>query len=123
MKNLILFFLVIFAGFKISLQAQILDPVKWNFEVKHLAGDQHELIMTANIDEGWTIYSQYLESDNGPVATNFEFDKSTRYKRDGKVTEDKLNRKEIDDPIFDMKVVKYAHKAIFRQKNYRYRLL
>lgn len=116
MKNFILFFLVIFAGFKMSLQAQILDPVKWNFEVKHLAGDQHELIMTANIDEGWTIYSQYLESDNGPVATNFEFDKSTRYKRDGKVTEDKLNRKEIDDPIFDMKVVKYAHKAIFRQK-------
>ena len=43
-----------------SLSAQILNPVKWKFESKQISGDQHELIMTATIDEGWTIYSQYL---------------------------------------------------------------
>lgn len=99
-----------------SLSAQILNPVKWKFESKQISGDQHELIMTATIDEGWTIYSQYLESEDGPVPTTFEFDKSKSYKREGKVTEDKLNRKETHDPIFDMKVVKFAKKAVFRQK-------
>lgn len=98
------------------LHAQILNPVKWKFESKQISGDQHELIMTASIDDGWTIYSQYLESDDGPVPTTFEFDKSKSYKRQGKVEEDKTNRKEGHDPIFDMKVVKYAKKAIFRQK-------
>ncbi|HMG16802.1 MAG TPA: cytochrome c biogenesis protein CcdA, partial [Saprospiraceae bacterium] len=44
----------------------------------------------------------------------FEFEKG-KYELVGKVEEDKLNRKEIQDPVFNMKVVKYLHKAIFRQ--------
>ena len=111
----LVFSLIIISQF-FNLQAQILDPVKWKFETKQISGDVHELIMTATIDEGWTIYSQYLESDDGPVATAFEFDKGAHYSREGKVQEDKLNRKELHDPVFDMKVVKFAHKAIFRQK-------
>lgn len=99
-----------------SAQAQILDPVKWKFETRQINGDQHELIMTATIDNGWTIYSQFLESEDGPVATTFEFDKGKHYDLNGKTVEDKLNRKELHDPVFDMKVVKYAHKAIFTQK-------
>lgn len=112
-KSIFTLFLLLFC---FILQAQILDPVKWKFETRPINGDQHELIMTATIEEGWTIYSQYLESDDGPVATTFEFDKAAHYTREGKVTEDKLNRKELDDPVFNMKVVKFAHKAIFRQK-------
>ena len=111
----LVFSLIIISQF-FNLQAQILDPVKWKFETKQISGDVHELIMTATIDEGWTIYSQYLESDDGPVATAFEFDKGAHYSREGKVQEDKLNRKELHDPVFDMKVVKFAHQAIFRQK-------
>ncbi len=98
-----------------SINAQIFDPVKWNFESKSLGKDNFELVFTATLDETWSIYSQYLESQDGPIPTTFEFEKGG-YDLIGKVEEDKLNRKEIQDPVFNMKVVKFYHKAIFRQK-------
>lgn len=115
MKRKILFLLV--AGLMISagVNAQIFDPVKWTFESKSLGDDKFELTATAIIDETWSVYSQYLESQDGPIPTTFEFEKGA-YELIGKVEEDKLNRKEIQDPVFQMKVVKFYHKAIFRQK-------
>ena len=98
-----------------SIHSQIFDPVKWHFESKNIGPDTYELIFTAVIDDGWNIYSQFLESDDGPIATTFEFE-AGGYTRIGKVEEDELNRKKLKDPIFEMEVVKYYHKAIFRQK-------
>ena len=44
-----------------SLNAQILKPVKWSFSQNHVEGNEFDLIFTAKIDDGWTIYSQFLE--------------------------------------------------------------
>lgn len=96
--------------------AQILKPVTWKMDFKHINNDEFELIYTATIKDGWTIYSQFLESDDGPVATTFEFDGGSHFKLNGKTTEDELNRKSGHDKIFDMNVTKYSKKAIFRQK-------
>jgi len=97
-------------------QCQIYNPVSWAFDSKHISGDEYELTYTASIEDGWTVYSQYLESEDGPIATSFEFDPGDHFSLVGKTVEDKLNRKEGFDKIFQMNVTKYAKKAIFRQK-------
>ena len=114
MKKFALAILAIF--YTLGIYAQIYNPVSWSFDSKHISGDEYELIYTANIEEGWTVYSQYLESEDGPIATSFEFDAGSHFSLNGKTIEDELNRKEGHDKVFDMNVTKYAKKAIFRQK-------
>jgi len=100
----------------ISASSQIYNPVSWTYDAKHLNGDNFEFTFTADIEDGWTVYSQFLESEDGPIATSFEYDAGDHFALKGKTEEDKLNRKEGFDKIFQMNVTKYAKKAIFRQK-------
>ena len=108
--------IIIALTYAIVSQGQIYNPVSWSYDSKHIDGDNYELTFVANIEDGWTVYSQYLESDDGPVATTFEYDAGDHYALNGKTEEDKLNRKEGFDKIFQMNVTKFAKKAIFRQK-------
>jgi len=62
MKKIIIVILML--TFAWSAQSQIYNPVSWSFDSKHLSGDKFELVYTANVDDGWTIYSQYLESED-----------------------------------------------------------
>ena len=82
----------------------ILEPVKWNFESKSLGNDEFELIMTANMDKGWSIYSQHT-SDDGPVPTAFEFE-SKNFEGLSEVLEEGKT-KEGMDPLFGVKVIKF----------------
>ncbi|MFT5762814.1 MAG: thiol:disulfide interchange protein [Saprospiraceae bacterium] len=95
--------------------AQILKPVKWTWEAKHIEGNEFELIYTAKIDDGWSIYSQYLESDEGPVRTSFEYDEGNHYTLVGK-NEESGGRKESFDKVFEMNVIKFKKNGIFTQK-------
>jgi thiol:disulfide interchange protein len=101
-------------AFSISTFAQIVTPVKWKFSSKKIADNEFQLIFTANIDKGWHVYSQFLESDNGPVATSFTFEKNNSYKLNGKTTESK-SKKEYD-ASFEMNVNYFDTKADFFQK-------
>lgn len=95
--------------------AQILEPVKWSWEAKHLDGNEFELIYTATIDDGWSVYSQYLESDDGPVKTSFTYDDGTHFKLEGKNVESG-NKKEAFDEVFQMNLAKFKKTGIFTQK-------
>ncbi|MBL4577936.1 MAG: cytochrome C biogenesis protein, partial [Flavobacteriales bacterium] len=44
-----------------STQAQVLEPVKWTYEVRDLGNGEYELIFKAAIDDGWHLYSQFIE--------------------------------------------------------------
>ena len=44
--------------------AQILEPVKWSFSQNQISDDEFEIIYTAVLDDGWYIYSQYLEGED-----------------------------------------------------------
>ena len=46
--------------------AQILNPVKWELSVVPVETLEYEMVFTANIDENWAIYSQFLE-EGGPL--------------------------------------------------------
>jgi len=111
-KRLALFVLLVLS-FSVA-EAQILEPVKWSFASKKTSDTEAELIFTATIDNGWHLYSQDIPP-NGPVATEFVFDKSTAFSRVGKVVEPKPIVEK--DPNFDDMLLKFfSTKAVFKQK-------
>ncbi len=63
------------------------NPVKWSFTTKDAGNCQVDLILTGAIDDGWYSYSQFLESDEGPVATQLTFDQKAHFKLLGKAKE------------------------------------
>ena len=90
-------------------------PVKWSFAAEKVSEQEYDLVITANIDAGWSVYSQYLESDDGPVKTKFEFQSSVNLELIGQ-TEESGNKKESFDELFGMNLIKYSKKAEFTQR-------
>ena len=104
---------LIFTIFSVYINAQIFTPVSWTFSHEMLSDNEFELSFTANIDEGWYIYSQSL-ADDGPVPTEFTFQKTNNYKLLGEVIEEKA--KEEYDPNFDMMLKFFKDKTTFKQR-------
>ena len=64
--------LAIFCITNISISAQIEDPISWNINLYETAIEgQVEVVYNASLDPCWHIYSQFLDSDEGPIATAF----------------------------------------------------
>lgn len=53
----------------------ILSPVKWSYRIDQSSADKYSLVMRAEIDKGWHLYSQDNVKINGigPEATAFSF--------------------------------------------------
>lgn len=100
--------------FSLFSAAQIHNPVKWSFSTTNISDTETELVITANIEKGWHLYSQFL-ADNGPVPTTFKFDKSVDFTLVGKAKETSPIIKKFDKS-FDMEVAYFAKKALFIQK-------
>jgi len=94
--------------------AQILDPVKWSYELKKIDKNEYDLILKAKIDSNWHLYSQKLPG-GGPVPTSFTFDSSAKIQFIGKVQE-KSKPIEQYDSNFAMMLKFYAKEAIFVQR-------
>lgn len=103
--------LFLLPAFVISAQ----NPVKWSFTSKDAGNCQVDLIFTATIDDGWFTYSQFLESEDGPVATQLTFSPAPGYKLVGKAKEGGDIIK-VHDKVFDMELTKFKHKAILTQR-------
>lgn len=97
------------------LWGQLKDPVKWTTSYKQVSAGEFDLIFTATIDDGWDIYSQFLESDEGPVPTSFNFEEGAHYKLKGKC-EESGNKKTSYDKVFEMNLTKFSKKGIFTQR-------
>jgi len=94
---------------------QILTPVKWSFEAQKVAELEYDLIFTATIDKGWHVYSQYLESDEGPIPTSFHFDENPHVEFVGKTKETGI-KSEAYDSLFEMKAIQFSGKPVFTQR-------
>lgn len=103
MKQLILslFLLTI----SLSAYSQILNPVKWTFEIEKISGDEYKLKYIAKVDKGWTVYSQYT-SDDGPVPTSVNYESMEGIQLIGKATESG-SKKEGIDAYFGVNVIKF----------------
>jgi thiol:disulfide interchange protein len=108
-----LVFAILFSG--ISAYAQNLHS-SWTFSTKKISDCEYELIFKATIESGYHLYSQIADpSGEGPLPTEFVFDKSADYELVGKTIEPTPVTK--PEPAFDGLVVRFfEHEAIFRQK-------
>ncbi|MBF4516862.1 thioredoxin family protein [Flavobacterium sp. ANB] len=111
MKKIFLIVAIFFAIH--NLTAQIYDPVSFKTSVKVLDSNNYELIITAQIEKGWHMYSQKVPA-NGPMPTSFVFSKSKNYTAKGGVIEPTGH--EIDDPVFGIRIRLFETKAVFTQK-------
>lgn len=85
---------------------QVLDPVKWSYDLVDLGDDTYEFTFTADIQENWTVYSLYTE-DNGPMPTSINFETEGGYSLLGRASEEG-KKKEGPDPLFDdVNVIKF----------------
>ena len=72
MNRILTALLAIFCMTNMSISAQIEDPISWEINLYETAVEgQIEVIYNASLDPCWHIYSQILDSDDGPVATAF----------------------------------------------------
>jgi thiol:disulfide interchange protein len=107
-------FLTLFAVFiYTALFAQ--SAVKWSFSSKDVGNCQVDLIMTGIISDGFYTYSQFLESDDGPVPTTLTFQEGAHFKLIGKAKESGEIVKTYDK-VFGMNLTKFKHKAILTQR-------
>lgn len=94
--------------------AKIEDPVKWSFKSEKVNSTEFDLVITATIDKGWHVYSQFI-AEGGPIPTSFKFTPSKAYKLKGTVTE---SPKAVSafDKNFDMQIAWHKDKVDFRQR-------
>ncbi|MBH83582.1 MAG: thiol:disulfide interchange protein [Flavobacteriales bacterium] len=99
--------------FPTLLFSQIFSPVQWEFSKEELGNDEYNLFFTANIDDGWYLYSQFIE-DDGPLPTSFNFFESDKYELIGKTNEEEPVKEY--DPNFDMILSYFTKQVVFNQK-------
>lgn len=90
------------------------NPVSWSFDAKKINDQEYDLVLTASVANGWYIYSQYLDSDEGPIPTTFKFEPDTFELVDK--TREEGRKKEGFDELFGMNIVKFSGKVQFIQR-------
>ncbi len=106
--------ILVFFGYSYISFSQIYDPVKWSFDVKKNQPNEYELLFTANIQEHWHIYTQYLNGESGPIPTQFRFNPLKNAQLIGKTSEPKGITEH--DPNFDMILTYFENQVVFKQK-------
>jgi thiol:disulfide interchange protein len=97
----------------ISLTAQVFNPVSWKVSTERNSENLYTLIFTADIEEGWHLYASELSSDEGPVPTGIFWAEGSPERVGGIIEKDFITKQ---DPMFDMEVSYYEHKAVLKQQ-------
>jgi len=114
MKKLLV--LCLFISFTNLLQAQILKPAKWHFDVSKKEikiGDEVDLIFYADIEPDWYLYSTDFDADLGPTVTTFTFAKNESFEFKGKIKP--IGSKKKFDHTWNGEITYFTTKAEFRQ--------
>ena len=54
---------------------QLIQKIQWTAQVKKINASTYDIICTAKIADGWALYSQNLDRNDGPLPTTFIFQK------------------------------------------------
>ena len=115
MKKLLFIIPLMFIG--VFVNAQILDPVIWEFSQTKISESEVELQFKASIEDHWHLYSQFtgqFYGDEGPIPTSFVFKESENFEKLGETLEE--IPMEVFDPIFEMDLKYFEGLATFSQK-------
>ena len=112
-KTLLLVYSIFF--FFGTAQAQFQNPVKWHVTAVPLDNDQYEIRIQAKIEKGFSIYSNDLSEDLGPIPTSINIEDSKGFQKVGKI--EQVGKKlEGFDPIWEADVAKFKNEVTFVQK-------
>ncbi len=111
MKKISFLFTLVFAT--LFLNAQIVNPTKWEFDSKQ-SGNEVDLIFKATIESGWHLYDTDLP-EGGPIATSFVFEDSTLFDFVGKIVKEPQPEIHFDE-TFQMNVGYFNGQAVLTQK-------
>ncbi|WP_306640862.1 protein-disulfide reductase DsbD family protein [Sanyastnella coralliicola] len=95
-------------------EPEIYEPAKWNFSSMDNGDGTHTIKMVCNLDEGWHLYSQHLDNNEGPVPTSFIFTLPDSYATVGE-TEEETPIVHYD-PNFMMDLAYFEGSPVFLQK-------
>ena len=89
------------------------NPVEWSVSSKKVADKTYEIHITANIPDGWHIYSQHTP-EGGPIPTAISFTKNPLLVHQGKTKEIGKIEKRYE-PLFGVDVFQFSDKVDFVQ--------
>lgn len=114
MKKGLFAFLLTFIIGVFSVSAQVENPTKWSFSQKSLGNNEYELVLKANVQPGWHVYSMYTPA-GGPMATTLSFEETGKgIELVGKATENEP-KKEFDE-VFGVDVLSFENEYVITQK-------
>jgi len=114
MRRQILPLLFVLLGFG-NTYGQILEPVHWEFSASESGENEYTLIFKATIDEGWKIYGLDI-APGGPIPTSIHFEDSASIQFVDSLQVLGHMEGPTYEPLFEMNLTWWKHKAIFRQK-------
>ena len=103
-------FLLFFLCFYSTLNAQIQEPVKWNYSIN----ESGELIFQATVERGWHLYDLNLP-EGGPIPTSFDYEEIKGAELMEKITTTAQITSQYDD-LFGMTVRWFTENPTFVQK-------
>ena len=108
-----IFYLLLLGFVFVKVQAQIINPVKWEPRIEKKSTSEYVLTFNGNIEAGWHVYSQFTPED-GPLPAEFLFhDSKNNYELIGKATESETKR-EFNE-IFGVDEIFFSDKVTFTQ--------
>ena len=112
-KGLLAFLLTCIVGI-FSVSAQVENPTQWSYSQKDLGNNEYEIVLKAQIEPGWHIYSIYTP-DGGPMKTTVAFESVGKgLELMGEAIEN-TPKKEMD-PIFGVEVWSFENEYVITQK-------
>lgn len=97
-----------------NINAQLLNPVKWENRVEKISETEFNLIFEGKIDEGWHLFSQFTP-DGGSLPAVFDYkNKKSNYELVGKTSESAY--KKVYSEIFEVDEYLFEKKVQFKQK-------
>jgi len=94
--------------------AQVVEPVKWSSSVVKVSDTELDLVITANIENNWHLYSQFTpEGGASPLVFTFKNQKG-KYQLVGKTKEGKY--KKTFNEIFEIDEYYFQNTAKFTQR-------
>lgn len=95
-------------------QAQIHNPVKWSTSTEKVNDSDFELVLTADIESGWHLYSQKVP-EGGPIPTTISFTEVPESFQLLGFSEEGEGHEEYDN-VFEMDIKYFETRAVFKQR-------